>query len=315
MWSSLREQYRYNPRTLSYDKVKFSPREIIFKLLGIVLFFSTGIFLVSFLIFSYFFDTTSYRAMQREKQQLVTQYNILLEKLEQADNVLVDIQKRDDNIYRTMLNKEPIHAAVRNAGFGGTDRYEKLRGFENSGLIIEAHKKMDVLSKRLVVQSESFDDIAKLATDYSKMLTAIPAILPVSLKEGHITSTFGFRIHPILRSYKMHTGVDFSAPRGTAIYATGDGVVEATKYLGGYGRQITINHGFGYRTRYAHLHKILVRNGQKIKRGDLIGEVGSSGLSTSNHLHYEVIHKGDLINPVDYYFNDIDPKTYSALKK
>ena len=315
MFSFLNNRFKFNPDTLSYEKVELTTKEKIAKISGGILFFASGIFLVAFLVFGYFYNTTSRGKMLREKKQLITQYEKLEGQLELAEAVLSDIEQRDDNIYRMMLNKEPVSSTKRDAGFGGVDSYKALRGLKSSELVIATALRLDKLSKRLEVQSKSYDQVITMAKENSEMLKCIPAIIPVTPTKSHISSKYGFRIHPILKTRRMHTGVDFSAPRGTKIYATGDGVIESTRFTGGYGRQIMVSHGHGYKSRYAHLYKILVKRGQKVKRGDVIGLVGNTGLSTSSHLHYEITKNNKHVNPVDYYYADIDPKEYAALKK
>ncbi len=309
----LGSKYQFNPETLSYTRVSLSIRERLLKLSVIVFSAAALIALISFTVFSLFIDSADYRHMQREKKQLIQQYDVLNQRVEKLSSVLTNLQDNDDNIYRVIYNLNPISKSVREAGFGGTDRYKDLKGFDNSSIVVSTTQKIDKLTKQFVVQSNSYDEIVKIANQRKDRLASIPAISPVSKKRARLASFFGYRIHPILRTKRMHEGVDFSAPRGTKVYATADGVVRNTKYSGGYGRQILIDHGHGYKTRYAHLNKSLVRRGQKVKRGDLIGHVGSTGLSTSPHLHYEVLKNGSPVNPINYYFNDITPEEYNQL--
>jgi murein DD-endopeptidase MepM/ murein hydrolase activator NlpD len=201
------------------------------------------------------------------------------------------------------------------AGFGGVNRYKSLDGFENSTMIKDVTKKIDILSKQLVVQSKSLDEIVGMAKNKKEMLASIPAIQPVANKElKRMASGYGYRIHPIYKTRKYHWGMDFSAPKGTPVYATGNGKVSKVKRSRrGYGNQVKITHGFGYQTFYAHLDRYTVRKYQKVKRGDLIGYVGSSGTSTAPHLHYEVLKGNRKVNPVYYYFNDLTPDEYNTM--
>jgi murein DD-endopeptidase MepM/ murein hydrolase activator NlpD len=236
-------------------------------------------------------------------------------KLVQISNVLNDIQQRDDNIYRVIFEADPIPKSIREAGFGGVNRYAKLEGYSNSDLVIETATKLDKISKKLYVQSKSYDKIIEMAKNKQKYFSCIPAIAPISDNALiRFASGFGFRIHPIYKTRKMHTGIDLTAPTGTKIYATGDGkVVKAGLSKGGYGQRVIIDHDYGYKTVYAHLSKIIVRRGQKINRGELIGLVGSTGVSTAPHLHYEVRRYNKPVNPINYYFNDITPSEYDKM--
>jgi murein DD-endopeptidase MepM/ murein hydrolase activator NlpD len=229
--------------------------------------------------------------------------------------VLKNIESRDNNIYRAVLNADPIPQSMRQAGFGGADRYNDLQGFSNSELMTETAKKMDVLIREIYVQSRSYDEIEKLAKSKTLMLAAIPAIQPIDNKSLKcIVSGFGWRIHPIYKTERFHTGIDFAASEGTPIYATGDGVVEKADNLEeGYGNHVVINHGFGYETLYGHMSKMAVTVGQKVKRGQIIGYVGCTGLCSGDHVHYEVIKNGEKVNPVDYFYNDLSPSEYKDI--
>ncbi len=308
-----KNKYQFNPETLSYDKIELSRSQKIFKYFLLFLGVLISGSLLSLLIFWYFFDTTSYQSMQREKKLLQSQYQELNKKLEKIEGVLAELEYRDDDIYRTMFNADPIPQSVRNAGYGGSDKYKKLRGFDNSPMIIATTKKIDQIAAKLNVQAVSYDEVYKLALQKSKELEAIPAIAPVSTQKTHISSFFGYRFHPILKRKRLHEGLDFAGNIGTEIYATGNGVVKESGFSGGYGRIIKIDHGFGYVTYYAHLKESIVKKGQKVKRGQLIGYLGNSGLSTGPHLHYEV-HKDNVrMNPLQYYFSDLTPEEFNAL--
>ena len=235
--------------------------------------------------------------------------------MRQIEIVLDDIQQRDDNIYRTIFEADPIPKSIRKQGFGGVNRYKKFAGYSNSDIIISTTKKIDQLTKQLYLQSKSFDDIINLTKDKSKMLASIPAIQPVSNKQlSRMASGYGYRIHPIYKTRKMHAGMDFSAKTGTEIYATGDGVIsKVRRSKRGYGNHVKINHGFGYETLYAHMSKYIVRKGQKVKRGEVIGYVGNTGTSVAPHLHYEVHKNKRKINPVNFYYNDLNPEEYEKM--
>ena len=233
----------------------------------------------------------------------------------QIDLELDDIQQRDDNICRVIFEADPIPSSIRKAGFGGVNRYKDIRNFSNSELVIEVTKKADKLSKQLYIQSKSFDEVINLAKNKADMLASIPAIQPIANKDlGRVASGYGYRIHPIYKTRKLHTGMDFTAPQGTPIYSTGDGKIEKVKRSRkGYGNHVIIDHGYGYQTLYAHMKKYIVYRGQKVKRGEIIGYVGSTGTSVAPHLHYEVMKNKRKINPVNYYYNDLSPEEYNKM--
>tara|TARA_B110000879_G_scaffold82367_1_gene114355 strand:- start:1204 stop:2049 length:846 start_codon:yes stop_codon:yes gene_type:complete len=267
------------------------------------------------IIFFQFFDSPKEKRLNREINALTSQYEIVEDKLRQVELVLDDVQNRDDNIYRVIFEADPIPKSIRKAGYGGVNRYENLKGFSNSDLIINTSEKIDQISKQLYIQSKSFDDIIELAKNKSDMLAALPAIQPVSNKNlSRMASGYGYRIHPIYKTRKLHTGMDFSAKSGTPIYATGDGKVSKVKRSRrGYGNHVMIDHGYGYKTLYAHMKKYAVKKGQKVKRGEVIGYVGNTGTSVAPHLHYEVHKDGRKINPVNFYFNDLNAEEYEKM--
>jgi len=307
-------KYYYDTKTLSYNRIELSGlnklKRLFYFLMG-----STFTGLIMIIIFFQFFDSPKEKRLNREINALTSQYEIVDDKLRQVELVLDDVQNRDDNIYRVIFEADPIPKSIRKAGYGGVNRYENLKGFNNSDLIINTSQKVDQISKQLYIQSKSFDDIIELAKNKSDMLAALPAIQPVSNKElRRMASGFGYRIHPIYKTRKMHTGMDFSAKTGTPIYATGDGKIsKAKKSRRGYGNHVIIDHGYGYKTLYAHMKKYAVKKGQKVKRGEVIGYVGSTGTSVAPHLHYEVHKDGRKINPVNFYFNDLNAEEYEKM--
>ena len=249
-----------------------------------------------------------------ENSQLRSQYTILSHRLEEALEVMQSIQQRDDNLYRVVLQADPIADDVRKVNYGGSSRYEDLMGMANSKLVVATTQKMDLLARQLYVQSKSFDQVVELCKNKDEMLECIPAIQPISNKDLRQTASgYGMRIDPIYKTAKFHSGMDFSAHQGTPVYATGNGKVVKAGWEGLYGNTIIINHGFGYETRYAHLSKIDVRVGQKVVRGETIGKVGSTGKSTGPHLHYEVHVKGEVVNPINYYFMDLSADDYDKM--
>ncbi len=307
-------KYYFNTNSLKYEKVVIPWGKRILRALG---FLATAVvFSVIIVAIAYaYIDSPKEKQLKREISQLTLQYEILQQRFDQAGLVLQDLQHRDDNIYRVIFEAEPIPTSIREAGYGGIDKYKALEGTDNADLIIETTRKLDKLTKQMYVQSKSFDEIVDLAKDKSHMLASIPAIQPISNKDlTRIASGFGYRIHPIYKTTKMHEGIDFTAPTGTDIYVTGNGVVKSVDYDSrGYGNHVIVSHGFGYETLYGHMSKINVRPGQKLNRGDIIGIVGSTGASTAPHLHYEVIKQGTKINPINFFYNDLSPEEFEKM--
>ena len=270
--------------------------------------------IIFFVVFT-FIDSPKEKALKREKEEILAQYHILNDQINQLDKVLKNLENRDDNIYRVIFESDPIDVSIRRAGSGGVNKYESLKGMDNAELIISTSKKLDELSKAIYIQSKSYDEIETLVKNKIEMLASIPAILPVSLKNKRtrFSSSYGYRIHPIYKTKKFHSGKDFSGAIGTPIYATGNGKVVEVKNQKGYGKSILIDHGFNYQTLYTHLNKYNVKVNQKIKRGDIIGFMGNSGMSTGPHLHYEIRKNGKPIDPINYYFNDLTADEYDQL--
>jgi murein DD-endopeptidase MepM/ murein hydrolase activator NlpD len=311
-----RIKYYYDTETCKYERVRTKNSDIILNTLGIVsLTLSLAVGLL--ILYSNYFASPKEVMLKNQVQELEFYYNNLNNEVDQLRKILGNIEHRDDNIYRVVLGAEPIDKSVRDAGVGGTDRYAdiKEKSIVQQDLILELHEKVDMLRRKLYIESKSQDEVVNLAENKEKQLAAVPAIQPVANKQLiALASGFGLRVHPIYKVKKMHTGIDFAASIGTPIYATADGkVVEVSVRFSGYGKMVEIDHGFGYRTRYAHMHGFAVRQGQTVKRGDLIGYVGNTGLSTAPHLHYEVMLNGSHINPVHYFFNDLSAAEYEKI--
>jgi murein DD-endopeptidase MepM/ murein hydrolase activator NlpD len=269
------------------------------------------------MLYSSYFESPKELILKNEVKELEFYYENLEKEVKRMDHILADMEHRDDNIYRAVLGAEPIEKSIRNGGVGGTDRYEDIKNKDiiHEEFILKLHTNVDKLRRKVYIESKSQDDVVQLTEKKEKLFAAIPAIQPISNKELiALASGFGLRIHPVYKVKKMHTGIDFAAPIGTPIYATADGVVDQMDIsFSGYGKKVEIDHGFGYRTRYAHMHGFTVRNGQHIKRGELIGYVGNTGLSTAPHLHYEVFINGRQVNPVYYFFNDLNAADYEKV--
>jgi murein DD-endopeptidase MepM/ murein hydrolase activator NlpD len=307
-------KYKFDPDSLSFDKVKLGLRDMLFRLLA----YFTGSVIVAVLywvVFASFFDSPKEKALKHEVQMLTIQYDLINREMADVENVLEDLQKTDDNLYRTIFEAEPIPATFREGGVGGVNRYKALEGYNNSEIVIETANRLDKIRKKVYVQSKSFDDLIGLAKRKEDMLRSMPAILPISNKDlTRTASGFGLRIHPIYKIIKFHDGMDFTAPSGTDVFCTGNGVIVAVmSSKRGLGNHIIIDHGFGYSSVYAHLSNFNVRVGQKVQRGDVIGFVGNTGTSVANHLHYEVILNGKNVDPVNYYFEDLSASEYERM--
>ena len=307
-------KYIFNDKSLSYEEAKTSSFTRIFKTL---LFLITALaFSIALIVGSYtFFESPKERMLKSEIAQYELQFDILSDRLNNLQVMVDEMADRDDNIYRVIFEAEPISMAQRQAGYGGVDRYVKLEGYNNSELIIETSKKLDILASKLYVQSKSFDEVYEMARNKEKMLACLPAIQPVNNKElKRLSSYYGYRIDPIYKIKKFHAGVDFSAPQGTPIYASGGGtVLKTNRSRRGYGNTVTIDHGYGYSTFYAHIKDIKVKKGEKVTRGQIIATVGNTGKSTAPHLHYEVRKNKRTINPIYYFFNDLSPDEFETI--
>ena len=296
--------YIYNPQTQTYDRIYPTVRQRALSILR-RLFIGMGLGAGSFIILLLIFGSPSEKELRKENSQLLAQYNVLSRRLDEAMGVLQDIQQRDDNLYRVIFMADPVSPAIRQAGYGGTNRYEQLMDMANSKLVINTTQKMDVLSKQLYIQSKSFDDVVAMCKNHDQMLKCIPAIQPISNKDLRKTASgYGTRIDPIYGTTKFHAGMDFSAHPGTDV---------KMGWETGYGNTVEIDHGFGYRTRYAHLQEFRTKLGKKVVRGEVIAGVGSTGKSTGPHLHYEVHVKGQVVNPVNYYFMDLSAEDYERM--
>jgi len=307
-------KYKFNKKSLQFEVVRHNFKTIAIKVLSYLATGTVFSVVVIFLAYS-FLDSPKEKILKREIAQYQLQFQMINERVEQYDKVLADLADRDDNIYRVIFEAEPVSSAVRKAGFGGSDRYSDLEGYENSEIIINTVKKLDKVNSQLVVQSKSFDEVFNMAKRKSEMLACIPAIQPVNNHDlRRLSSYFGYRTDPIYKVIKFHPGIDFSAPTGTEIYATGDGVVkEIVQSRSGYGNCLVLNHGYGYETMYAHIYQFKVKMGDKVKRGQLIATIGNTGKSTAPHLHYEIWKNGNKVNPVYYLFNDLTPEEYEKV--
>ena len=309
-------KYYYDHDTLSYREIKVTNKNRISgALLFLLASFFFGITSLLILLNSDIINTPSEVAQKRSLENFKLQFDILNKKLSQLEKVIANIENRDNNLYRVYFEASPIPEEQRRAGFGGINRYKDLEGYDNSDLIINTTKRLDILTKQTVVQSRSLEEIESLSKNKASLIEAIPTIQPIKNKDlTRVASGYGYRIDPFTKIRRFHYGMDFTAKRGTPIYATGNGIVKrADNRSSGYGKHIRIDHGFGYVSLYAHLSKYKVRRGQKVKRGDIIGYVGNSGRSVGPHLHYEILKDNKKINPLNFYYGNLSAQEYEAL--
>jgi murein DD-endopeptidase MepM/ murein hydrolase activator NlpD len=313
-----RIKYYYDTETCKYERVKVKTSDVILNGLGILsLTVAMAAGLLTVYLYSNYFESPKELILKNEVKELEFYYQKLSKDVTLLSGILDNIEHRDDNIYRVVLGAEPIEKSVRHAGVGGSERYMELKekDMTHEDIVLALHEKVDLLRRKLYIESKSQDEVVTLAEKKEKLYAAIPAIQPISNKQLlALSSGFGWRTHPIYKVKKMHPGIDFAASIGTPIYATADGTVEQVSVkFSGYGKMVEIDHGFGYRTRYAHMHGFAVRLGQNVKRGDLIGYVGNTGMSTAPHLHYEVHINGEQVDPVHYFYNDLSPSEYEKV--
>ncbi|MBR4505468.1 MAG: M23 family metallopeptidase [Bacteroidales bacterium] len=311
-----RHTYRFNPHTLRYEKVFVSLKERVRRISFNVL-FGVVLGVVIVIVGLQFMDSPKERAMKRELAQYRRQTRLLGDRVNRAEKVLVDLEERDDVLYRTIFESEPVSADVRHSGIGGVERYAEFDEMESGELLKSTTMKVDDITKRLYVESKSLDELYEMARTKSVRMASMPAIMPVAKDKCKVVSGFGMRFHPILKYRRLHSGIDLTARQGTPVYATGDAVVRVAgrnpQGLGGYGVVAVLDHGFGFQTLYAHMATVKVRVGQHVKRGELIGTVGSTGMSSGAHLHYEVIQNGKKVDPVYYFYNDLTPEEYEEV--
>ncbi len=314
-----REKYVYNSRTLKYEKVKLTKTQKLFRSVG---YLSAVVFssLLMFVFLSSFFPSPKENSLVREVNQLEYHYGNLSQDLKKMSEDIESLHEMDSEVHRIIFGMEPVDDNVWNGGIGGSDRYTALTNFGTSGYLIEESvEKVDQLQRKINLQRKSLDTLLGRAIAREKRLSSIPSIKPVQedklkRKMRHL-SGYGWRIHPVHKVKKFHYGIDFTAPRGTAIQATGDGkIIKITKQKKtGYGYSVTVDHGFGYETLYAHMYEVNVKKGDLVKKGQELGTVGSTGLSTAPHCHYEVHLNGKQVNPIDYVLDGLTPEEYQEL--
>jgi len=308
------KKFIFNPETLTFEEKKFSLVAAIKSILPHLLITVAFGSILGYTLFSNV-QTPELRRLERQNAVILSDYQVLAQQIDNQNNRLEFLESRDDNTFRTVLGLKPIPKVTRLLGYGGNTQYNNIDLSYSSNIINDLNKKSASIQNRIKLEAESYNLILSMVKDREKMINSIPAICPLSNKDlKRIGSGFGYRMHPILHVVKMHTGVDLSADRGAPVYASGDGmVIRADASSGGYGNCIRINHGYSYQTVYAHLNKMLVSPGQIVKRGQLIGLVGSTGRSTSPHLHYEVRINNNPVNPLNYFYNDMSEDEYETM--
>ncbi len=310
-----KDKFIYNTQTLSYEKIVVTWQQRLLQVIE----YSAAVAVMAVLLVllhNKFFPTSKEKALQYEIDQMELQYSQLVGEMDTYSKIMDNYRQRENNVYRMVFEMEPMDEYVWEAGIGGSDKHENFKNFRSRDIITEASAKVDKLGRQLAIQSKSLDEIRDMAEGKEEMLNSIPSIRPIGKPSRKIKlySGYGMRIHPIHKIKKMHYGIDFTAPRGTPIYATGNGKVrKITKSRSGYGNRVVIDHGHNYKTLYAHMHTIDVKKGQKVKKGDIIGTVGSTGSSTAPHLHYEVMHRGKKINPIHFCLDGLTPEEYNEM--
>jgi murein DD-endopeptidase MepM/ murein hydrolase activator NlpD len=305
--------YYFNPKSLTYERVYVSMSQKVLTIFR-QLIIGIGMGVILFGIATYAFDSPREKQLKKDNKLLKTQYEVLKRRITENEKILSELQQRDDLLYRAIFNADPIPEAIRRPGFGGTNRYESLLNMPNSDLVISTTRSLDIMTKELYVQSNSYDEIIELIKHSDERMKSIPAIVPISVKDKkQYSSGFGMRLHPMWGDLRRHTGIDITADAGSLIYATGNGVVESAAWNGGYGYCVIIDHGFGYKTLYSHCKEMLVRPRQKVTRGQKIATVGMTGDAIGNHLHYEVLVRGKPDNPAKYFFMELSAEDYDEV--
>ncbi len=308
-----KKKFHFNPETLSYEQIEHT---IAHKLKSFLIHILSGVFsgAIFFFIFVSTIQSPQENQLGQDKSHMEAQYRVVKRQLEEVQFVMSDLQQRDDNLYRVIFQADPIPLSVRRGSSANTEYYDQLLDMTNSEIVVSTTKKLNELKKEVYIQSKSYDELVLLSKNKETMLASLPAIQPISNKDlTRMASGFGWRIDPVYHTRRFHAGMDFTAPIGTDIYATANGTISAAGWQQGYGNCVQINHGYGYLTLYGHMSAIKVRVGQSVKRGEVIGLVGSTGKSTGPHCHYEVHYKGEIMNPQNYYFLDLSPADYDRM--
>ena len=305
--------YRINPETLQLERIEHGIRYWLRRSGGYII-GGICIGILFFYIFLNFFPSPREASLMQYNKNLTAQLRLMDQKVDQMQLVMSDMAQRDDNLYRAILGAEPIPLTARMGATQQISYYDSLAHMTNDQLVADVQRKIDILEKELYVQARSYEEVLELAKNQEVRMENIPAIQPVLNKDlKRMASGYGWRVDPVYHVRRFHEGMDFSAPIGTDIFATGNGVITFVGWKQGYGNTIEVDHSFGYKTRYAHCSKLIARVGQKVKRGDVIALVGNTGKSMGPHLHYEVHYQGRPIDPRNFYFYDLSPEDYDKM--
>lgn len=305
--------YRYNPETCRYEPESKKGKRVLKQFM-----LFTGLsLLVAFTLFLLFLpeaESFSASSLVKENKALKTEWNILEKRIRHANQELSRFVEKDDHNYRVILDSQPLQTSIREAGVGGSERSVDAAEIKAFPMVYSDYKRIDKLKHKVDIEIQSFSEIEKLLDSKIKMWASRPAIQPIDNRQlDRLHLTFGPRFHPIFKRYMDHKGLDFSAPKGTPVYATGDGKVIRADRSSSYGNVIYVSHGHGFETRYAHLSAFNIKAGETVKRGQVIGFVGNTGNSVSSHLHYEVLYNGTQINPINFFQRDLSNKEYEKL--
>ena len=309
-------KYFFNTHTLRFEKIEVPLKVRLLQTIGFVIAsLAVGVLFVAILF--KFIDSPKERLLRQQNTAYKESYAVLQERMKQLELQMVELEQRDNEVYRSIFEATPIPDSARVKEMLAKNEIRLIQSLSNTALIENMRNQLNNLSLRMSFQDQSFTEITAMVKNKEKLLRAIPAIQPISNKNmKRVASGFGYRIDPLYKDSRLHAGLDFSAPTGTPIYATADGEVQIAGFnTDGYGNKVVINHGYGFQTLYAHMVRVIARVGQSIKRGEVIGYVGSTGKSTGPHLHYEVIKRGTKVDPVYYFYNDLTPAQFDRLLK
>ena len=309
-------KYFFNTHTLRFEKVEVPLRVRLLQTFGfIAASIVTGVIIV--IVMFQYIDSPKEKLLRQQNQAYKESYSVLQERVKQLELQMNELENRDNDVYRSIFEADPIPDSARVKAMEAKKEVQLIQNLSNSDLLESMIGQLNNLSLRMAYQTKSFEDITDMVKNKEKLLKAIPAIQPVSNKNlNRVASGFGYRVDPLYKDYRLHAGLDFAAPSGTPIYATADGVVQAAGFnTDGYGNKVVINHGYGYQTLYGHMVRVKARVGQRVKRGEVIGYIGSTGKSTGPHCHYEVIKRGTKVDPVYYFYNDLTPAQFDRILK
>ena len=309
-------KYYYNTHTLRYEKLETPLRVKLIRIFGFIAAALVTAMIITFFAFR-FIGSPNEKLLRSENERMKDRYKELSKEVKDIQLQMAELEKRDNDVYRSIFEANPIPDSARAKELEKELQIAKVEGMEESDLVNSIISTLNNLSSRVRAQQTSFKEVTDLVKNKEKLLAATPAIQPLSNKDlKRIASGFGYRIDPVYKTAKLHPGLDFTAPAGTPIYATADGIIEFAGNRGdGYGNVVIINHGFGYKTLYGHMYRIKIRSSQRVIRGEVIGWVGSTGKSTGPHCHYEVIKNGNKIDPIYFFYNDLTPEQFDRLLK